>query len=52
MAQKRRFECLRCEQRFPMDYDPKKVVERTCPRCGSNSVRLEPAGQGPSAETE
>ncbi len=24
-----------------MSFDPKQVVERTCPRCGSNSVRLE-----------
>ena len=34
------FECLRCESRFPMDHEPGKVVERTCPRCGSNSVRM------------
>ncbi len=43
MATKRTFQCLRCDQRFPLDYDPKKVVERTCPKCGSNSVRLESA---------
>ncbi len=35
------FYCLRCQQRFPADYDPKQVVERACPKCGSNSVRLE-----------
>lgn len=35
------FYCLRCQSRFPMDHDKKKVVERTCPSCGSNSVRLE-----------
>jgi len=35
------FYCLRCQHRFPMDHDPKEVVERSCPRCGSNSVRLE-----------
>ena len=34
------FECLRCESRFPMDHESGKVVERACPRCGSNSVRL------------
>lgn len=42
MAAKRTFECLRCEHRFPVDYDPKQVVERACPKCGSNSVRPEP----------
>lgn len=41
MGEKKTFYCLRCQARFPMDHDPKKVVERTCPRCGSNSVRLE-----------
>jgi len=37
------FYCLRCQERFPVDYDRKEVVERSCPRCGSNSVRLETA---------
>ena len=41
MAETRTFYCLRCQQRFPMDYDKKQVVERSCPVCGSNSVRLE-----------
>ncbi|MFQ5876677.1 MAG: hypothetical protein ACE5JH_03150 [Acidobacteriota bacterium] len=40
------FECLRCGHRFPVEYDPKQVVERACPRCGSNSVR---PGPGPRA---
>lgn len=35
------FYCLRCQHRFPLDHDPKQVVERSCPSCGSNSVRLE-----------
>lgn len=35
------FYCLRCQHRFAMGHDPKEVVERSCPRCGSNSVRLE-----------
>ena len=39
--QTKTFYCLRCQHRFPMDHDPKEVVERSCPRCGSNSVRLE-----------
>ncbi len=42
MAEKRKFECLRCEHRFTGDYDRARVVERACPKCGSNSVRLEP----------
>ena len=41
MAETKTFYCLRCEHRFPMDYDKKQVVERSCPSCGSNSVRLE-----------
>ena len=39
--QSRTFYCLRCQHRFPVDYDPKDVQERSCPKCGSNSVRLE-----------
>lgn len=35
------FYCLRCQHRFAMGHDPKEVVERSCPQCGSNSVRLE-----------
>lgn len=42
MSEKRKFECLRCEHCFMADYDRNRVVERTCPKCGSNSVRLEP----------
>ena len=41
MAETKKFYCLRCQHRFMTDYDPKKVVERSCPKCGSNSVRLE-----------
>ncbi len=41
MAESRTFYCLRCQQRFPMDFDKDVVVERSCPACGSNSVRLE-----------
>jgi predicted nucleic acid-binding Zn-ribbon protein len=41
MTVQRTFQCLRCEHRFPVDYDAKQVVERACPRCGSNSVRPE-----------
>ena len=41
--QQRNFYCLRCQHRFPVDYDPKEVTERSCPECGSNSVRIETA---------
>lgn len=41
MAETKTFYCLRCQHRFPMEYDKKQVVERSCPSCGSNSVRLE-----------
>ena len=39
--QTKTFYCLRCQHRFSMGHDPKEVVERSCPACGSNSVRLE-----------
>jgi Zn finger protein HypA/HybF involved in hydrogenase expression len=39
MKEKKTFECLRCEHHFAVDYDPKEIVERACPKCGSNSVR-------------
>ena len=39
MKQKKTFECLRCGHRYPVDFDPKEVVERSCPKCVSNSVR-------------
>ena len=40
MPSRKAFYCLRCQSRFELEHDPKKVVERTCPDCGSNSVRL------------
>ncbi|MBM3321658.1 MAG: hypothetical protein FJY73_13430 [Candidatus Eisenbacteria bacterium] len=47
MAETTTFYCLRCQHRFPVLYDPKEVKERSCPRCGSNSVRKEtPAAAG------
>jgi predicted nucleic acid-binding Zn-ribbon protein len=39
--ERRTFYCLRCQRRFEADFDPKTVVERSCPGCGSNSVRQE-----------
>lgn len=41
--QQKKFYCLRCAHRFLVDVDPKEVVERSCPQCGSNSVRIETA---------
>jgi len=41
VSQSKTFYCLRCQHRFPLTCDPKQVVERSCPKCGSNSVRLE-----------
>ncbi len=40
-GERKTFYCLRCGHRFPAEHDPKQVVERSCPECGSNSVRLE-----------
>lgn len=41
MLPKKTFYCLRCQNRFDAEYDQKIVVERSCPRCASSSVRLE-----------
>ena len=40
---KKTFYCLRCQHRFPLEHERGVTVERTCPKCGSNSVRLETA---------
>ena len=50
--QQRIFYCLRCQNRFPLDYTPKEVVERSCPKCGSNSVRLETATAAAGASSK
>jgi hypothetical protein len=49
MAEVRPFYCLRCQYRFAAAYDAKAVVERSCPKCGSNSVR--PAPVTPAGKT-
>ena len=41
MVEKKKFYCLRCQHRFEADYERGSVVERSCPNCGSNGVRLE-----------
>lgn len=42
MADLKRFYCLRCQLRFDVEVDAKRE-ERSCPSCGSNSVRAETA---------
>ena len=42
-AQQKPFYCLRCQHRFPALYVPMQAMERSCPKCGSNSVRGETA---------
>ncbi len=39
MAESAYFKCLRCGHGYTGDYVKKVVVEKTCPKCGSNSVR-------------
>lgn len=43
MAELKRFYCLRCQHRFDVEVDAKRAEERSCPACGSNSVRAETA---------
>jgi predicted nucleic acid-binding Zn-ribbon protein len=43
MGETKTFYCLRCQHRFPVVSEPREVVERACPKCGSNSVRAETA---------
>ncbi|MFQ5823031.1 MAG: hypothetical protein ACE5JB_03150 [bacterium] len=39
MAESAYFKCLRCNHEYVGEYTPKVAEERTCPKCGSNSVR-------------
>ena len=39
MAEQARFCCLRCGAEFLLPYTEGVTEERTCPKCGSNSVR-------------
>ncbi|MBU1638163.1 hypothetical protein KKC97_10915 [bacterium] len=35
-----KFKCMRCGNEYIETFDPKKEpVERTCPKCRSNSIR-------------
>ncbi len=40
MAEEADFKCLRCGSEFKLPYTKGVMQERTCPKCGSNSVRL------------
>lgn len=39
MAEKADFKCLRCEHEYEDKYTRGVPQERSCPKCGSNSVR-------------
>jgi len=41
MGEMKGFYCLRCQHRFAAEHTPREATERSCPSCGSNSVRLE-----------
>ncbi|UCF71543.1 MAG: hypothetical protein JSW49_04535 [candidate division WOR-3 bacterium] len=40
-VEERNFRCLRCGAEFKLPYTKGVMQERTCPKCGSNSVRLD-----------
>jgi putative FmdB family regulatory protein len=39
MVETGNFKCLRCGHEYTDKYTPKVPQERSCPNCGSNSVR-------------
>ncbi|MBN1351827.1 hydrogenase expression protein HypA/HybF [candidate division KSB1 bacterium] len=39
MAEEAKFKCLRCGHEYVDSHTPGVVVERSCPKCRSNSVR-------------
>lgn len=41
------FKCLRCGLAYESAYTPRKVEERACPKCGSNSQRRLKGAAGP-----
>lgn len=51
MAEETTFYCLRCQSRFPMMVEAKEVKERSCPACGSNSVRKETPAAAAAKDT-
>jgi len=42
MAERANFKCLRCGHEYEDKYIPNVPTERSCPSCGSNSVRRLP----------
>ncbi len=40
MSDEADFKCLRCGAEFRLHYVKGIIEEHTCPKCGSNSVRL------------
>jgi predicted nucleic acid-binding Zn-ribbon protein len=46
------FTCLRCGHRYKAEHAKGITVERSCPKCGSNSVRLVPERAVRGAPTE
>ncbi len=42
MAETAIFHCLRCGHEYEDKYTPGVAQERSCPKCGSNSVRRLP----------
>jgi len=43
VSENKTYYCLRCQHRFSARHEAGSTVERSCPKCGSNSVRLETA---------
>jgi predicted nucleic acid-binding Zn-ribbon protein len=39
MSETGNFKCLRCGHSYEDKYTPRVPQERSCPKCGSNSVR-------------
>ena len=39
MAEYANYKCLRCGNEFTDDYSPDILVEKSCPKCKSNSIR-------------
>ncbi len=48
-VEERDFKCLRCSAVFKLPYTKGVMQERQCPKCGSNSVRLEKKQEKASA---
>jgi predicted nucleic acid-binding Zn-ribbon protein len=38
--EEKNFKCLRCGAISKYPYEKGKMIERQCPKCGSNSIRL------------